>query len=73
MLFRSRGPGVPSAHLSKIFEPFYRGQKEMTRTAKGTGIGLALVQGLCAGMGAVVSGRNGSEGGFEVLLTFRQA
>jgi len=70
---RDRGPGVPADHLPKIFEPFYRGQKEMTRTAKGTGIGLALVKGLCERMGAVVMGRNGRDGGFEVLLTFRLA
>ncbi len=70
---RDRGPGVPADHLPKIFEPFYRGQKELTRTAKGTGIGLALVKGLCERMGAAVTGRNGSDGGFEVALTFSLA
>jgi signal transduction histidine kinase len=70
---RDRGPGVSAEHLAKIFEPFYRGQKELTRTAKGTGIGLALVKGLCERMGAAVTGRNGSDGGFEVRLTFRLA
>jgi signal transduction histidine kinase len=70
---RDRGPGVPARHLSKIFEPFYRGENELTRTAKGTGIGLALVRGLADTMGAAVTGRNLAEGGFEVALTFRPA
>jgi signal transduction histidine kinase len=70
---RDRGPGVPAPHLSKIFEPFYRGEDELTRTAKGTGIGLALVRGLAETMDAAVSGRNLSDGGFEVSLRFRPA
>jgi len=70
---RDRGPGVPVRHLSKIFEPFYRAEDELTRTAKGTGIGLALVRGLAETMGAAVSGRNLAEGGFEIALRFRPA
>jgi signal transduction histidine kinase len=68
---RDRGPGVPARHLAKIFEPFYRGGDELTRTAKGTGIGLALVHGLAETMGAAVAGRNLAEGGFEVAVSFR--
>ena len=70
---RDRGPGVPARHLSKIFEPFFRGGNELTRTAKGAGIGLALVHGLADTMGVAVAGRNLAEGGFEVTLTFRPA
>ncbi len=70
---RDRGPGVADRHLSKIFEPFYRGEEELTRTAKGTGIGLALVKGLGERMGAAVRFQNADEGGFEVSLIFRQA
>jgi signal transduction histidine kinase len=65
-----RGPGVPARHLRRIFEPFYRGESELTRRSKGTGIGLALVRGLAHEMGARVSGRNLSEGGFEIELAF---
>jgi signal transduction histidine kinase len=70
---RDRGPGVADRHLSKIFEPFYRGEEELTRTAKGTGIGLALVKGLGERMGAAVRFQNADEGGFEVSLSFRPA
>jgi signal transduction histidine kinase len=67
---RDRGPGVPARHLSRIFEAFYRGESELTRTTKGTGIGLALVHALAQRMGAAVTGRNASDGGFEVALRF---
>ncbi len=65
---RDHGPGVAQPHLKKIFAPFYRGESELTRTAKGTGIGLALVRGLVERMGGAVSGRNGADGGFEVSV-----
>jgi signal transduction histidine kinase len=64
------GPGVPQRHLGKIFEPFYRGEDELTRRRKGTGLGLALVRGLVECMGATVAGRNVSKGGFEVEVVF---
>jgi signal transduction histidine kinase len=70
---RDHGPGVSSRHLGKIFEPFYRGESELTRRNKGTGIGLALVRGLVERMGARASGRNLPEGGFEVEIAFRKA
>jgi signal transduction histidine kinase len=65
---RDHGPGVPAAHLGKIFEPFYRGERELTRRSKGTGLGLALVRGLADGMGATVLGCNAQDGGFEVAI-----
>ena len=70
---RDHGPGVAARHLGKIFEPFYRGESELTRRSQGTGLGLALVGGLVERMGARVSGRNLPEGGFEVEIVFRPA
>jgi len=69
MTVRDRGPGVPAAHLRHVFEPFYRGQDELTRTASGAGIGLSLVRQLVERMGGRVAGRNHPEGGFEVAVT----
>lgn len=68
---RDFGPGVPTRSLRQVFEPFYRGGDELTRTAKGTGIGLALVRELATAMGASVRGDNAPGGGFEVALAFR--
>ena len=38
------GAGIPDEDLGLIFGRFYRGGDEMTRTARGTGLGLYLVQ-----------------------------
>jgi len=65
---RDHGPGVPARHLRRIFEPFYRGERELTRRTQGTGIGLALVDGLVRGMGGRVSAWNAREGGLVVEL-----
>jgi signal transduction histidine kinase len=67
---RDYGPGVAARHLGKIFEPFYRGESELTRRNNGVGLGLALVQGLAERMGARVKGRNVPDGGFEVEIVF---
>ena len=39
---RDFGPGVPKSELNKIFQLFYRGENELTRSTKGTGLGLGL-------------------------------
>ena len=65
---RDHGPGVPARQLGSIFQPFYRGERELTRRTKGTGIGLALVKGIVDRMGGNVSARNHPEGGFEVRV-----
>ncbi len=66
---RDCGPGVPQEHLSSVFEAFYRGERELTRRTKGTGIGLALVQSLMQRMGGACTAQNHPEGGFELQLT----
>ncbi len=65
---RDAGPGVPARHLPHVFEPFYRGERELTRRSRGTGLGLALVRGLVERMGGRVDGRNVPGGGFEVTI-----
>jgi signal transduction histidine kinase len=73
VLVRDRGPGVAPRHLTRLFEPFFRGETELTRRTKGSGIGLALVKGLVERMDAGISGRNAEGGGFEVSIDFRPA
>jgi signal transduction histidine kinase len=70
---RDFGPGVARQHLSKLFEPFYRGQDEMTRSARGTGIGLALVKDIAERMNAAASAANAPGGGFVVSIDFQPA
>jgi two-component system, OmpR family, phosphate regulon sensor histidine kinase PhoR len=72
LVVSDRGPGVPPGQLDLIFEPFYRAQNELTRTQKGTGIGLSLVRGLVARMHGTVQGKNLAPG-FEVRVTLPAA
>ncbi len=59
---RDFGPGVAARELGRIFEPFYRSGDELTRTTKGTGIGLALVASLAQSCGARVEAHDASPG-----------
>jgi two-component system, NtrC family, sensor histidine kinase GlrK len=38
-----QGPGVAEADRDRIFEPFYRGERQPTGAVRGTGIGLSIV------------------------------
>ena len=67
---RDFGPGVDARHLARVFEPFFRGEDERTRTTKGTGIGLALVKELATHMGATARCANAPDGGFRVTISF---
>lgn len=68
VIVRDFGPGVPREHLVRIFEPFHRVEDELTRSTKGSGIGLSLVKRLGEAMGASVRGNNPEDGGFEVRI-----
>lgn len=67
---RDFGPGIPADQRNRIFEPFYRIGDELTRTTEGTGIGLALVRELAAGMGGSVRAEQPVGGGLEIVLSF---
>jgi PAS domain S-box-containing protein len=56
------GPGIPPAHLSKIFAPFF------TTKPNGTGLGLAIVQRIILQHGGSVEVRNLPEGGAEFAV-----
>jgi signal transduction histidine kinase len=57
------GPGIPADVLPKLFRPFF------TTKAKGTGLGLAVVQKIIVQHGGQVEVRNRPEGGAEFIVT----
>jgi signal transduction histidine kinase len=65
---RDYGPGVPRDQMKKVFRLFYRAEGALTRETLGTGIGLALVQGLAQAMGGTVDLIN-RDPGAEFRLT----
>jgi two-component system sensor histidine kinase CpxA len=41
---RDHGPGVPIADLERIFQPFYRVDRDRDRASGGVGLGLAIAR-----------------------------
>lgn len=64
------GLGIPSEHLPRIFERFYRVDKARSRELGGTGLGLSIVKHVVEGMGGsvTVESRLGKGSTFEILL-----
>lgn len=52
--FCDAGPGVAAADQARIFEPFYRGERQPPDAARGSGIGLSIVQEYIAAHGGRV-------------------
>lgn len=48
------GVGIPEDELDRVFERFYRGGNELTRTVKGSGLGLTLVNEVVEAHGGTV-------------------
>jgi signal transduction histidine kinase len=68
-----RGPGIPAAERTRIFQAFYRVGNESTRTASGTGLGLHLVALHMRAMRGRVQVLDREGGGTNFRLTFRKA
>jgi signal transduction histidine kinase len=52
-----RGRGIPRRDLSRIFEPFFRGEDASTGGVQGSGLGLAVVEDVARGHGGRVTVR----------------
>ena len=63
------GPGIPRRALKKIFDDFYRADNSLTRTTRGTGIGLALVKKFILLMGGRVSAENNAGAGCTIIIS----
>jgi len=65
-----RGPGIPKADLSRVFERFYRVDRSRTQDPGGTGLGLSIVRHLVELQAGRVTAANRDGGGavFEISL-----
>lgn len=66
---RDEGPGVAETDRARVFEPFYRGERQPEDAVRGTGIGLSIVQEYIAAHGGHVRLVESTEGGhFRIEL-----
>ena len=65
------GPGIPEAHLPRIFDRFYRADEARTRGPQGggTGLGLAIARDLARAQGGEITAENKRDGGAKFTLT----
>lgn len=66
---RDRGPGVPEADLTRIFDRFYRA--DGARSLPGSGLGLSIVREVALGHGGTTFARNRAGGGSVIGFTLR--
>ncbi len=71
IIVRDTGTGIPEELLGRIFERFYRVERDRSRERGGSGLGLAIVKHLCQSLGATISVKSELGRGSEFRVQFR--
>ena len=66
------GPGIPDEERARVFQPFYRLEASRNTNTGGSGLGLAVVQQLCAAHGWHISVETSGLGGAAFVLRFAE-
>ncbi|MCO1604219.1 sensor histidine kinase [Desulfosporosinus nitroreducens] len=69
---RDNGSGIPSEHLPKLFDRFYRSDSSRTRKYGGAGLGLAITKSLVELHGGAIRVESFAEGGTAFYVWFPQ-
>lgn len=67
------GPGIPSEHLPRVFERFYRVDKARSRASGGTGLGLSIARDLARAQKGELYAESADEGGAVFRLELPRA
>lgn len=67
---KDRGPGLPPAELTRVFEPFYRVEGSRNRASGGSGLGLSIARNLLQAQGAALQLENREGGGLTARVHF---
>jgi two-component system, OmpR family, sensor histidine kinase KdpD len=62
------GPGLPPEAMARIFEKFYRDPSTRRASGRGTGLGLAVVEGMVEAMGGTVTAGKSDLGGLMIRI-----
>lgn len=65
-----QGPGIPAAGRDRIWDGYYRLDRERRSAKSGTGIGLSVVRDLVRRHGGTVRVEDGVDGGARFVVEF---